>query len=111
MTSLVSGLGPVVYAVDLRLFHAIHPSTLPSPPMLYLARGLADGPLILTAALLEDDAAVSARWSGTFDCPHPVAVAAMAMVVMMVMIMFVGLGCAHRSLRCGGHSYVSTVVL
>lgn len=52
MTSPVSGLGPVVYAVDLRLFHAIHPSTPPSPAMLHLARGLADGPLILTTALL-----------------------------------------------------------
>lgn len=52
MTSPVPGLGSVVYAVDLRLFHVIHPSTPPSPAMLHLARGLADGPLVLTAALL-----------------------------------------------------------
>lgn len=62
MTSPASGLGPVVYAVDLRLFHAIHPSTPPSPAMLHLACGLADGPLILTAALL-GAMLVFPRWS------------------------------------------------
>ena len=42
----------MVYAVDLRLFRAIHPSTRPSPTMLHLARGLANGPLMLTVVLL-----------------------------------------------------------
>ena len=52
MTSPISGFGTMAYAVDLRLFHAIHPSTPPSSEMLHLARGLADGSLILTAVLL-----------------------------------------------------------
>ena len=52
MTSPISGFGTLAYAVDLRLFHAIHPSTPPSSAMLQVARGLADGPLILTAAFL-----------------------------------------------------------
>lgn len=42
----------MVYAVDLRLFHAIHSSVAPSSAMLHLARVLADGPLILTVFLL-----------------------------------------------------------
>ena len=52
MMSPTSGFGPMVYAVDLRLFHAIHSPVPPSPAMLHLARGLADGPLILTVLLL-----------------------------------------------------------
>jgi undecaprenyl-diphosphatase len=52
MTSPISGVGSMVYAVDLRLFHAIHSPVPPSSAMLHLARGLADGPLILTALLL-----------------------------------------------------------
>lgn len=52
MTSPISGLGTMVYAVDLRLFHAIHSPVPPSSAMLHLARILADGPLILTALLL-----------------------------------------------------------
>lgn len=52
MTSPISGLGPMVYAVDLRLFHAIHSSVPPPTTMLHLARVLADGPLMLTALLL-----------------------------------------------------------
>lgn len=83
MTSLVSGLGPVVYAVDLRLFHAIHPSTLPSPPMLYLARGLADGPLILTAALL-GTMLMFPRWSMRSIALKAVAVAAATLLANLV---------------------------
>ena len=41
-----------MYGWDLRLFQAIHPTVQPSPFMLDLARVFADGPLILTAALL-----------------------------------------------------------
>ena len=52
MTSPISGFGSMVYAVDLRLFHAIHSPMPPSPAMLHVARVLADGPLILTALLL-----------------------------------------------------------
>jgi undecaprenyl-diphosphatase len=52
MTFPVSEFGSMVYAVDLRLFHAIHSPVPPSPAMLHLARVLADGPLILTALLL-----------------------------------------------------------
>ncbi|EIL87748.1 MULTISPECIES: phosphatase PAP2 family protein [Rhodanobacteraceae] len=52
MTSPISGFGSMVYAVDLRLFNAIHSPVPPSPAMLHVARVLADGPLILTALLL-----------------------------------------------------------
>ncbi|MDE2085628.1 MAG: undecaprenyl-diphosphatase [Xanthomonadaceae bacterium] len=37
---------------DLALFHAVHSSTPPSYAMLTVARGLASGPLLLTAGLL-----------------------------------------------------------
>ncbi|UJJ58318.1 phosphatase PAP2 family protein [Rhodanobacter denitrificans] len=80
MTSPVSGLGPVVYAVDLRLFHAIHPSTPPSPAMLHLARGLADGPLILTAALL-GAMLMFPRWSMRSIALKTVGIAAAALLL------------------------------
>lgn len=83
MTSPLSGLGPVMYAVDLRLFHAIHPSTPPSPVMLHLARGLADGPLILTATLL-GMMLMFPRWSMRSIALKAVAVAAAALLVNLV---------------------------
>ena len=52
MTSPSSGFDPMVYVVDLRLFHTIHSSVPPSQAMLHLARILADGPLMLAVALL-----------------------------------------------------------
>lgn len=52
MTSAPSGIGSIVYGWDLTLFHAIHPVTAPSTSMLYLARVLADVPLLLSAALI-----------------------------------------------------------
>lgn len=83
MTSPVSGLGPVVYAVDLRLFHAIHPSTPPSPAMLHLARGPADGPLILTAALL-GAMLMFPRWSMRSIALKAVGFAAAALLLNLV---------------------------
>lgn len=83
MTSLVSELGPVVYAVDLRLFHAIHPSTPPSPVMLHLARGLADGPLVLTAALL-GTMLMFPRWSMRPIALKAVGIAAVALLLNLV---------------------------
>jgi PAP2 superfamily. len=83
MTSPVSALGPVMYAVDLRLFHAIHPSTPPSPMMLHLARGLADGPLILTAAVL-GTMLIFPRWSMRPIALNAVGVAAAALLVNLV---------------------------
>ena len=52
MTIAPSGIGSIVYGWDLALFHAIHPATAPSTSMLYLARALADVPLLLSAALI-----------------------------------------------------------
>ncbi|KQZ79558.1 MULTISPECIES: phosphatase PAP2 family protein [Gammaproteobacteria] len=83
MTAPALGLGPVVYAVDLRLFHAIHPSTPPSPAMLHLARGLADGPLILTAALL-GTMLMFPRWSMRSIALKAVGVAAVALLLNLV---------------------------
>ncbi|WP_108470218.1 phosphatase PAP2 family protein [Rhodanobacter thiooxydans] len=83
MTSPVLGLGSVLYAVDLRLFHAIHPSIPPSPAMLHLARGLADGPLILTATLL-GTMLMFPRWSMRSIALKAVAVAAAALLLNLV---------------------------
>ncbi|TAL91639.1 MAG: phosphatase PAP2 family protein [Rhodanobacter sp.] len=52
MTPLILEMGTTVYDWDLRLFQAIHPTVQPSPFMLHLARGFADGPLVLTVAML-----------------------------------------------------------
>lgn len=80
MTSPIAGFGTMAYAVDLRLFHAIHPSTPPSPVTLHLARGLADGPLILTAALL-GTMLMFPRWSMRSIALKAVGVAAIALLI------------------------------
>ncbi len=83
MTSPVSGLGPMVYAVDLRLFHAIHSPMPPSTAMLHLARGLADGPLILTVVLL-GWMLMFPRWSMRSVALKAVGVAAAALLINLV---------------------------
>lgn len=87
MTSPVSGLGPVVYAVDLRLFHAIHPSTRPSPTMLHLARGLANGPLMLTVVLLAA-MLVFPRWAMRVPALKAAGAAAMALLANLAIGLF-----------------------
>ena len=52
MTPLITAMGSTVYGWDLHLFQAIHPTVQPSPFMLHLARVFADGPLVLTVAML-----------------------------------------------------------
>lgn len=83
MTSPLLELGLEMYAADLRLFQAIHPSTPPSRAMLHLARSLADGPLILTAALL-GTMLVFPRWSMRPIALKAAGVAAVALLVNLV---------------------------
>ncbi len=82
MTPPVLGLGPMVYAVDLRLFHAIH-SPVPPPAMLHLARGLADGPLILTVVFL-GWMLMFPRWSMRPIALKAVGAAAAALLINLV---------------------------
>lgn len=49
---LAQALAVGMYRWDLRWFHAIHPTIAPSMMMQMWARGLADGPLLITAGLL-----------------------------------------------------------
>ncbi|HET6805489.1 MAG TPA: undecaprenyl-diphosphatase [Frateuria sp.] len=49
---LIQALAAEMYRWDLRWFHAIHPTMAPSTTMRLWARGLADGPLLMTAGLL-----------------------------------------------------------
>ena len=83
MTFPMSELGAAIYAVDLRLFHAIHPSTPPSLVMLYLARGLADGPVMLAVALLGTMLMVS-RWMMRSIALKAAGVAAVALLANLI---------------------------
>lgn len=73
-------MGSTVYGWDLHLFQAIHPTVQPTSRMLHLARVLADGPLVLTVAMLGVMVALprlSMRWVAF----KAVAVAALALIV------------------------------
>ncbi len=83
MTSPISGFGPVVYAVDLRLFHAIHSPVPPSPAMLHLARGLADGPLMLAVALL-GAMLIFSRWMMRSIALKAACVATVALLINLI---------------------------
>lgn len=65
---------------DLALFHAVHPAMPPSHVMLMVARGLASGPLLLTAGLLGTMMAWP-RWSMR---PRAVRTILAALVVLAV---------------------------
>lgn len=83
MTSLISGIGPMVYAVDLRLFRTIHSPVPPSPAMLHLARGLADGPLMLAIALI-GAMLIFSRWMMRSIALKATGVAAVALLTNLI---------------------------
>jgi len=69
-----------VYGWDLHLFQAIHPTVPPSPFMLHLVRAFADGPLVLTVAMLGVMVALP-RLSMRSMAFKAVAVATLALIV------------------------------